>query len=170
MTRVQTLERTDNEELARILAPRPAVNSALVPVASTLPDVLPPGAPEHPVDLRATLVALGIAPMGVMTIPSGVTRITVDGQPWKLTPLPPGTVCRVPPSVASRARRAQDMGVPFDYWMAEEQPKPAPRPVATTRVRRLDPILLAILPLGDGRGLVCSLGAWDHPQPTSGLR
>jgi hypothetical protein len=159
---VQTREPLAGDELDRILAAGPAADSALVPVAPA------PAAPA--IDFGAILAELGIAPLGVLDEPMAPARITVDGQPWRLAPVAPGTVCRVPPSVAGRAARAQALGIDFDYWLAEELPKPLRRRATTPRPRAYDPILFGVLALGDGRCLVCSLGAWDHPAPALASR
>ena len=169
MTVIQTHDRPVRGELDRILHTTPYVSRALVPVVST-PPVAPSASPTPPADITTVLRELGIATLGVQIIPTGTKRLTVDGQRWKLTPLKADTTHPVPPSVAQRAMRAQAVGIPFQYWLAAEQPPSVRRTPPTSRRRAYDPILLGILPLGDGRGLFCSLGAWDHPQPTPGAR
>lgn len=167
MTLVKTRKVIDTSMLEQLLHPKPEFNKALVLVAPKPPaEVAVPASP--PVPLSEVLRALAIAPLGVTEMPKDKKRITVDGQPWKFTSLKAGTTHYVPPSVAQRAMQAQALGIPFQYWLAEEQPVPVRQ--AAPRRRLYDPILLGILPLGDGRGLFCSLGAWDHPQPTRGAR
>ena len=157
MSQVQTQERPVLRTLDQILNTRPYVSRALAP-AEAAPLNTPPSQPPIPsVDITAIFADLGIAVLGVQTIPSRTKYLTVDGQRWKLSPLKPGTPCPVPPTVADRAAQAEVLGIPFQYWLAEERPEPI------RRRRSYDPILLGILTLGDGRGLFCSLGAWDHP-------
>jgi hypothetical protein len=157
MTNVQTHDRPTGSTLDEILNTVPYVSRALAPVASPQPTTPPSPSPSQPGDFTTVLQDLEIAVLGVQTIPIRPKYLTVDGQPWKLSPLKPGTLCPVPPTVAARAAQAEVLGIPFQYWLAEERPEPI------RRRRAYDPILLGILPLGDGRGLFCSLGAWDHP-------
>lgn len=157
MSPVQTHDRPVLRTLDQILNTRPYVSRALAP-AETAPLDTPPSQPAIPsVDITAVFADLGIAVLGVQTIPTRTKYLTVDGQRWKLSPLKPSVPCPVPPTVANRAAQAEARGIPFEYWLAEELPEPI------RRRRSYDPILLGILPLGDGRGLFCSLGAWDHP-------
>lgn len=157
MSQVQTEERPAHSALDELLQTRPYVSRALIPVASPVPGEPPSASPSSPSEITQVLRDLGIAVLGVQTIPARPKYLTVDGQPWKLSRLKPGTPCPVPPTVATRAAQAKELGIPFEYWLAEERPEPI------RRRRAYDPILLGILPLGDGRGLFCSLGAWDHP-------
>ena len=57
--------------------------------------------------LLAILFFWIIAMLGVQTIPARPKYLTVDGQPWKLSPLKPGAPCPVPPTVANRAAQAE---------------------------------------------------------------
>lgn len=156
MSPVQTQERPVLRTLDQILNTRPYVSRALAPVEAAPLDTPPSQPPTPSIDITAAFADLGIAVLGVQTIPTRPKYLTVDGQRWKLLRLKPGIPCPVPPSVADRAAKAEALGIPFEYWLAEERPEPIRR-------RSYDPILLGVLPLGDGRGLFCSLGAWDHP-------
>lgn len=125
------------------------------------------------------LKAAGVWPLGIAERMMEEQEPILGHKPFRIKPIRDGEILELPDEVLAiveeRLARCEEQGIMLTWFMYAEEIIERPRFVREGYLRAeeerrrkessayLDPLLLAVLPLGANRGLWVCVARWNHP-------